>query len=182
MFHFTILFSILHSPDAGKSIACLRARHRPTVTIRLPSSVTFAFQLGWRWIRIHSQYSPPHRPSLATDYRESNFTLDTWEKVRSKGLSVHWRGSKYSTLVALIRNATAGSDIGGQEAVTRRQYWQRLATGDTTLQLARDRDRAPHSSPFSGHHWCFMPFQISTYLQGSNQCKSKSSKSIIPIA
>ena len=63
--------------------------------------------LGWRWKDKFSIFAP-HRTSLATDYRESNLTLDTWEKVRSKGLSVHWRGSKYSPVVALIRNAAAG--------------------------------------------------------------------------
>ena len=113
-------FSILQSPDAGKSIACLQARHRPTVTIRLRSSVTFAFQMGWRW---------KDKFSLATDYRESNFTLDTWEKVKSKG---HWRGSKYSTLVALIRNATA-------------RYWW-LGSSDKVAILAEAGHRRHHTT------------------------------------
>ena len=165
MFHFTISFSILHSPDAGKSIACLRARHRPTVTIRLPSSVTFAFQLGWRW-RWKDKFSifAPHRTSLATDYRESNLTLDTWEKVRSKGLSVHWRGSKYSSVVALIRNASAGYWWPGSsdkvailaEAGHRRHHTttgKRLSTSTSLIPI--------QWSPLT-HHNDVMPFQIST--------------------
>ena len=163
MFHFTISFSILHSPDAGKSIACLRARHRPTVTIRLRSSVTFAFQLGWRWKDKFSIFAP-HRTSLATDYRESNLTLDTWEKVRSKGLSVHCRGYKDSTLVALIRNATAG-------------YW-RPGSSDKVAILAEAGHRRHHTTigqrsgpstslipiqwSSSTHHYDVMPLQISS--------------------
>ena len=100
--------------------------------------------------RINSQYSPLHRTSLATDYRESNLTLDTWEKVRSKGLSLHWRGSKYSTLVALIRNATAG-------------YW-RPGSSDKAAILAEVSYRRHHTTTGqrSGPSTSLIPIQWSS--------------------
>ena len=128
--------------------------------------------------RINSQYSPPHRTSLATDYRESNLTLDTWEKVRSKGLPVHCRGYKNSTLVALIRNATAG-------------YW-RPGSSDKAAILAEVSYRRHHTTTGqrSGPSTSLIPIQWSSLMFHafpniyiSTRFKSMQiSKSIIPIA
>ena len=118
---------------------------------------------GWRWKDKFSIFAP-HRTSFTTDYWESNLTLDTWEKVRSKGLSVHWRGSKYSSVVALIRNASAGYWWPGSsdkvailaEAGHRRHHTttgKRLSTSTSLIPI--------QWSPLT-HHNDVMPFQIST--------------------
>ena len=119
---------------------------------------------GWRWKDKFSIFAP-HRTSLATDYRESNLTLDTWEKVRSKGLSVfYYRGYKDSSVVALIRNAAAGYWWPGSsdkvailaEAGHRRHHTttgKRLSTSTSLIPI--------QWSPLT-HHNDVMPFQIST--------------------
>ena len=116
--------------------------------------------------RINSPYSPPHRTSLATDYRESNLTLDTWEKVRSKGLSVFYysRGYKDSSVVALIRNAAAGYWWPGSsdkvailaEAGHRRHHTTTGQRSSTSTSLI------PIQWSALTHHNDVMPFQIST--------------------
>ena len=121
--------------------------------------------LGWRWKDKFSIFVP-HRTSLATDYRESNLTLDTWEKVRSKGLSVFYysRGYKDSSVVALIRNAAAGYWWPGSsdkvailaEAGHRRHHTTTGQRSSTSTSLI------PIQWSALTHHNDVMPFQIST--------------------